>query len=47
MNLHIRVMAHTVPDASGIALTTMVVFTIEQSVFVANSFLQRQPRATV
>ena len=47
MNLHVRVMTHTIPDASGIALTAMVVLTVKQSVFVTNSLLQGQPGITV
>ena len=47
MNLHVRIMAHTVPDAFGIALTAMIVFTVEKSVFVANSLLQTQAPVAV
>ena len=47
MSLHVRVVTHTIPNAFGIALTAMVVLTVKQSVFVANSLLQRQPSITV
>ena len=47
MNLHVRVVTYTIPDAFGIALTAMVVLTVEQPVFVTNSLLQRQPDITV
>jgi len=47
MNLHVRVVAHAIPNAFGIALTAMVVLTVKQSVFVTNGLLQRQPTITV
>gem|GEM_PF-3385540 len=47
MNLHVRVVTHTIPYAFWIALTAMVVLTVKQSVFVTNSLFQRQPSITV
>jgi|GEM_PF-5313501 hypothetical protein len=47
MNFHVRVVTYTIPDTFGIALTAMVVLTVEQSVFVTDSLLQRQPSITV
>jgi hypothetical protein len=47
MNVHVRVVTHTIPNAFGIALTAMVVLTVKQPVFVVNSLLQGQPGITV
>ncbi len=47
MNLKIRVVAHTIPNTLGVAIPTMVMLTIEQSVLVGNGLIQTQQRLTM
>lgn len=47
MNLKVRVMTHTIPDAFGIAGWAMVVLTVKQSMLVTDGLLQRYPSITV
>jgi hypothetical protein len=41
MHLHIHIMTHAIPNALGIAVTTMIVLSVYQPVLVMNGFLKR------
>ncbi len=47
MNLHVGVVAHTIPYPTGIAIPAVVVLAIKQSVFVAYCLLDRHAGITM
>ncbi len=40
MNFEICIMTHAIPNSIGIAIATVVMFTVKQSVLVTKGFLQ-------
>jgi len=47
VDLHVRVVAHAVPDSLGIAFPTVEVIPVQQSVLVPDGFFKGQADSTV
>ena len=47
VEVHIKMMTHTIPNPFGITLTAVIVFTVNEVVFVVNRFLFTHPGSTV